>query len=63
LPAPIGHPAGSAGNQLKLAKQAPLITWIYYSSLIFFYGSLFTHEYAQRLGSHGGRPQQQEPAH
>lgn len=28
-----------------------LITWVYYSAQIFFYGSLFTHEYAMKLGS------------
>jgi membrane protein len=28
-----------------------LITWVYYSAQIFFYGALFTHEYAMKLGS------------
>ena len=28
-----------------------LITWVYYSAQIFFYGALFTHEYAHQLGS------------
>lgn len=28
-----------------------LVVWIYYSAQIFFYGSLFTHEYAFKLGS------------
>jgi membrane protein len=28
-----------------------LITWVYYSAQIFFYGALFTHEYAIKLGS------------
>lgn len=28
-----------------------LILWVYYSAQIFFYGSLFTHEYALKLGS------------
>lgn len=28
-----------------------LITWVYYSAQIFFYGALFTHEYAMRMGS------------
>jgi membrane protein len=28
-----------------------LILWVYYSAQIFFYGSLFTHEYAMKLGS------------
>ncbi|WP_151445649.1 YihY/virulence factor BrkB family protein [Lacisediminimonas profundi] len=31
-----------------------LIVWIYYSAQIFFYGALFTHEYARRIGSHAG---------
>lgn len=38
-----------------------LITWIYYSAQIFFYGALFTHEYAQQVGSHvekGSNPHQ-----
>ncbi|MDB5798979.1 MAG: hypothetical protein JWP36_2881 [Paucimonas sp.] len=28
-----------------------LITWVYYSAQIFFYGALFTHEYAMQVGS------------
>lgn len=28
-----------------------LITWVYYSAQIFFYGALFTHEYAMKVGS------------
>jgi membrane protein len=36
---------GTAGSIVAL------ITWIYYSAQIFFYGSLFTHEYAVQLGS------------
>lgn len=28
-----------------------LITWVYYSAQIFFYGALFTHEYAFKAGS------------
>jgi membrane protein len=36
---------GAAGSIVAL------ITWIYYSAQIFFYGSLFTHEYAFRIGS------------
>jgi membrane protein len=39
---------GAAGSIVAL------ITWIYYSAQIFFYGSLFTHEYAFRIGSRHG---------
>jgi len=28
-----------------------IVAWVYYSSLIFFYGAEFTHQYALRLGS------------
>jgi membrane protein len=38
------------------ASIVALITWIYYSAQIFFYGSLFTHEYAVRLGSRVPKP-------
>lgn len=40
---------GAAGSIVAL------ITWIYYSAQIFFYGSLFTHEYAMRIGSRSHR--------
>jgi membrane protein len=43
--ADISSSYGAAGSIVIL------ITWIYYSAQIFFYGSLFTHEYAQKLGS------------
>jgi membrane protein len=36
---------GAAGSIIAL------ITWIYYSAQIFFFGALFTHEYAITLGS------------
>jgi membrane protein len=36
-----------------------LITWVYYSAQIFFYGALFTHEYAMKLGSR--RPVEEKP--
>jgi membrane protein len=36
---------GAAGSIVAL------ITWIYYSAQIFFFGALFTHEYAHTLGS------------
>lgn len=41
----ISSSYGAAGSVVIL------ITWIYYSAQIFFYGSLFTHEYAMKLGS------------
>jgi membrane protein len=43
--ADISSSYGAAGSVVIL------ITWIYYSAQIFFYGSLFTHEYAVKLGS------------
>jgi len=43
--ADISSSYGAAGSVVIL------ITWVYYSAQIFFYGSLFTHEYAIKLGS------------
>lgn len=43
--ADISSSYGAAGSVVIL------ITWVYYSAQIFFYGSLFTHEYAMKLGS------------
>ena len=43
--ADISSAYGAAGSVVIL------ITWVYYSAQIFFYGSLFTHEYAMKLGS------------
>jgi membrane protein len=53
--ADISSSYGAAGSVVIL------ITWIYYSAQIFFYGSLFTHEYAMKLGSRrsgAGAPQE-----
>ena len=51
--ADISSSYGAAGSVVIL------ITWIYYSAQIFFYGSLFTHEYAMKLGSRStGAPQE-----
>ncbi|MDB5728572.1 MAG: YihY/virulence factor BrkB family protein [Noviherbaspirillum sp.] len=63
--ADISSSYGAAGSVVVL------ITWIYYSAQIFFYGSLFTHEYAMKLGSHAkgagaqqaGETRQLAPAH
>jgi membrane protein len=47
----LGH--GGFSNAYGAAGSiVALITWIYYSAQIFFYGALFTHEYALKLGSH-----------
>ncbi|WP_225984838.1 YihY/virulence factor BrkB family protein [Noviherbaspirillum aerium] len=46
--ADISSSYGAAGSVVIL------ITWIYYSAQIFFYGSLFTHEYAMKVGSRAG---------
>lgn len=43
--ADISSGYGAAGSVVIL------ITWVYYSAQIFFYGALFTHEYAVKLGS------------
>ena len=43
--ADISSAYGAAGSIVIL------IMWVYYSAQIFFYGSLFTHEYAMKLGS------------
>jgi len=43
--ADISSAYGAAGSVVIL------ITWVFYSAQIFFYGSLFTHEYALKLGS------------
>jgi membrane protein len=52
----LGSSYGAAGSVVIL------ITWIYYSAQIFFYGSLFTHEYAMTLGSLSQQRQEQAPA-
>ncbi len=41
----IDSPYGAAGSVVIL------VLWVYYSAQIFFYGSLFTHVYATKLGS------------
>ncbi|RJF96281.1 YihY/virulence factor BrkB family protein [Noviherbaspirillum saxi] len=48
--ADISSSYGAAGSVVVL------ITWIYYSAQIFFYGSLFTHEYAMKIGSRSQTP-------
>jgi membrane protein len=53
--ADISSSYGAAGSVVIL------ITWVYYSAQIFFYGSLFTHEYAVKLGSRS-QPGDTEPA-
>jgi membrane protein len=60
----ISSSYGAAGSVVVL------ITWIYYSAQIFFYGSLFTYEFAFQLGSraHAGEtmapaPSSPEPLH
>ncbi|OBV37968.1 YihY/virulence factor BrkB family protein [Janthinobacterium psychrotolerans] len=50
----LGH--GDFGNAYGAAGSiVALITWIYYSAQIFFFGALFTHEYAMTLGSRRDR--------
>lgn len=59
--ADISSSYGAAGSVVIL------ITWIYYSAQIFFYGSLFTHEYAMKVGSRAGTSNAEQaqplPAH
>lgn len=43
--ADVASAYGAAGSVVIL------VLWVYYSAQIFFYGSLFTHEYAMKLGS------------
>lgn len=53
----ISSSYGAAGSVVVL------MTWIYYSAQIFFYGALFTHEYATKLGSRARtRPDQRGAA-
>lgn len=51
--ADIDSSYGAAGSLVIL------ITWVYYSAQIFFYGALFTHEYAMKVGSR--KPEEKIP--
>ena len=46
----IGH-ADISSSYGAAGSIVILITWIFYSAQIFFYGALFTHEYALTLGT------------
>jgi membrane protein len=46
---------GAAGSLVAL------IVWMYYSAQIFFYGALFTHDYATTIGSRQGDPAAAQP--
>ncbi len=49
----LGH--GGASNAFGAASSlVALIVWMYYSAQIFFYGALFTHDYATTIGSRQG---------
>jgi membrane protein len=41
----VGSTYGAAGSLVAL------IIWVYYSAQIFFFGAIFTHEYATKFGS------------
>ena len=41
----VGSTYGAAGSLVAF------IVWVYYSAQIFFFGAIFTHEYATRCGS------------
>lgn len=41
----VGSTYGAAGSLVAL------IVWVYYSAQIFFFGAIFTHEYATKFGS------------
>jgi membrane protein len=46
----LGH-GNFAGAYGAAGSIVALVTWMYYSAQIFFFGALFTHEYAATLGS------------
>jgi membrane protein len=46
----VGSTYGAAGSLVAL------IIWVYYSAQIFFFGAIFTHEYATKFGSQAIRP-------
>ncbi len=51
----LGH--GGASDEFGAASSlVALIVWMYYSAQIFFYGALFTHEYATTVGSRQEAP-------
>jgi membrane protein len=41
----VGSTYGAAGSLVAL------VVWVYYSAQIFFFGAIFTHEYANKFGS------------
>ncbi|MBV8864270.1 MAG: YihY/virulence factor BrkB family protein [Acidobacteriaceae bacterium] len=42
----VGSPYGAAGSIVAF------VVWVYYSAQIFFFGAIFTHVYANTVGSH-----------
>jgi membrane protein len=46
----VGSTYGAAGSLVAL------IIWVYYSAQIFFFGAIFTHEYAAKFGSQAITP-------
>ena len=54
----IGLYLGNGGASTAFGAASSLvalIVWMYYSAQIFFYGALFTHEYATTVGSRQDR--------
>ena len=49
----LGH-GGTSDAFGAAGSLVALIVWMYYSAQIFFYGALFTHEYATTIGSRQG---------
>lgn len=45
----VGSAYGAAGSLVAL------VVWVYYSAQIFFFGAIFTHEYAGKFGSRAAR--------
>jgi membrane protein len=51
----VGSTYGAAGSLVAL------IVWVYYSAQIFFFGAIFTHEYATKFGSRAVNRTSSEP--
>ncbi|HEY7209218.1 MAG TPA: YihY/virulence factor BrkB family protein [Bryobacteraceae bacterium] len=50
--AAVGSAYGAAGSLVAF------VVWVYYSAQIFFFGAIFTHVYANTLGTHSSLPRQ-----
>lgn len=57
----LGH-GGTSDAFGAAGALVALIAWMYYSAQIFFYGALFTHEYATTIGSRQGAASDSAPS-